>query len=736
MGKMGKPASIVGPSIPGLPALPALPGLPGLPSPPKLTNNPWKALTKWTVDTAMQFPGLVVQNTIRANAFTAALVLLGVCLGIMLVTYILVFIVRPRLFTISHSAAFDDYMLGAAAEVADAMRGLSASISSGDLAAVLSLDNEGLARLGGCGDADADTDGNGDVETMAVLANRILGSLAPISRTDLVSDIMFYYRFNRSLSSMAPYDNPTPNLLARMDMKSEPFFQNDVSGETDIDKVVAFHHDVFLPLSKLRVDVARLSARIHSGCALTMTPAMARGIMFVHLLRLHLHVYHDQTTMSFETRKSGPGRLPLAIMTLYWWPEVEPTYTKSIPHLWKDAPKEFKTGMESYDRKWTELGIFILQLPCYMSYTDNQERIDNCGDVTKEILRVVEGFSIGGLINGVVSLLTHLIPMIVQIAEYISLLASDPMKAILGIFMLVLGMGIGLWGYLLYMFLSITQLYWIWGLVYAFTISYYYAWVLSLWDVVFTVCLAVPYIAVTLLDLLSGGMVMHLLRCESLPSAWAEQPYTAFNNVRERMFGICSVPCTGRGFVPKFDVLCYCEPPDTPPYCPQQQLFRAYRALPVAEPWIFDGFTADNAFHSSNPQDQQRLMAAAYHRKTGFLGRCYSAVSPFSFITRHICSDLDTLLPHATSDEKSKLALLCHQAHCNFGPSSPPTLDDVSASPEAIMLQSARAAFCADPPRVVIKPEPGNAVDALAQAILYLMLAACIVLVILYALLD
>lgn len=164
--------------------------------------------------------------------------------------------------------------------------------------------------------------------------------------------------------------------------------------------------------------------------------------------------------------------------------------------------------------------------------------------------------------------------------------------------------------------------------------------------------------------------------------------------------------------------------------------------MPLGDPWIFDGFTADSSFYNSNPKDQQRLMATAYQRKTAFLGRCYSATSPYAFVTRHICADLDAILPSdVSSEDKARLALLCHQAHCNFGPGpgdDPAShVDDLSTAPDAVMLtETARASFCLDPPRVVDEPPDANATSDLGRVVLLIALAACIALAFLYALLG
>lgn len=722
-------------AMPGTPAMPEMPSDVDVHAP----MNPWKELVASFLRTLRAIPGIAMSVVQGSRELVVSIVLIAVFVLLIILGYVTYFVLRPRFFTISHSSAFEKYMVSTCAEVADTMHRLDARMKGGDLNSVFGMDNNALQQMSECGDSQPSTS-----ESMRTIAERVTEELSiPVSRPDLATDVRLYFQYHRSLSSLKPDDKPVPNILAKMDFKTEPDFQNDISGEADTDKVVKFHSNVFLPISHLRDDVTALSVRLSAACAVHHPPNVVRAIMDIHLLRLHLDVYHAQTSLSYETRKSGPGRLPTAIMTLYWWPLVEPTYSKAIPNLWTEAPTEFKDGLNAYESAWAFLGKFILHLPCYMSYMSSSERDEKCGTIQSlsdsfvDGKRIVEGFSLGGLINGIGLLLMNIIPMVIHIAQFIILLATDPFQAIFGIFMLVLGMGLGLWSYLWYVFLTLTQFYWIPGVFYAFVISYVYAFILSFLEVVFTIALAVPYLIMTLIDLLTAGMIMQLLRCESLPSEWASQPFTAFDNVRGR-FGLgCSVPCNGASFVPSYEVMCYCMPPDTPPFCPQQQLFRAYRGLPLGDPWIFDGFTADSAFHVLDPKDQQRQMAKAYDRKTEFLGRCYSAVSPFSFITRHICADLDTLLPDVSSKDKARLATLCHQAHCNFGPSSTLDPSNVSASPPAVMhLDVGKASFCQDAERLVIKENTVNPTSGMARLILFMVLASCLALVILYSLLG
>lgn len=705
--------------------------------------NPWRAIISTVMRHVRKIPRLSHDMIIAASTLAGALAVLGACVALVVLTYILVYILRPRLFTISHSSQFDTYMTGTSTEIAHVMIRLSKAISSGALDSVLDMDNGTMEGLSLCEDQSPS-----GVETLRTVGNRISAELAgPVTRADLPADVLLYFQFHRSLASMKPDSAPVANMLSRMDLKTEVSFQNDITGETDADKVAEFHKSIFLPLCKLRKDVTLLSIRLNAACGMKITPDTSKGIMDIHLLRLHLDVYHDQTAFSFETRKSGPGRLPTAIMTLFWWPSVEHTYLKSIPSLWTSAPGRFKSGLDQYDKAWTALGPFILKLPCWMSHLDADERKAKCddtqGDSFVDGARVVEGFSIGSLITGIVNLIRMLVPMVISIAEFIVLLASDPFQAIFSIIMLVLGMVIGLVGYLSYVLLTLTQLYWLPGLWYAWNISFVYAFWLTNLEVWFTVVLAIPYGLLTLVDLVTAGSVMHLLRCESLPSDLAVSPYTAFDNVRRRFGLMCSVPCSGVGFVPAFGgVACSCMPSDLPPFCPQQQLFRAFRSMPLGDPWIFDGFTADTAFYSLNPRDQQKHMASAYRRKTAFIGRCYASTSSFSFLTRHVCSNLDALLPEAVSSEdKAKLAQLCHQAHCNFGPppgdDSSTHLEDLSTSPDAVMLpELGKASFCMDAPRPVVEADASNVTSGLSQAIMLMTLAACMAMVILYALLG
>lgn len=701
------------------------------------SNNPWVAILRNILHVVRSTPVKVVSAIHSTSSLVQALVVLAICGALAVLGYVLVYIIRPRPFTISHSTKFDEYMSGASNEVALKVAQLADALASGVLDQVAELSGSDLDGLSACAATDDFAPTN---ETLGSVKRRLTAALLLLkARPHLSSDVALYYRFHRSLKSMTAPD--TPNMLARLDLKSEPAFLAELTGEVDPTKVAAFYNNVFVPMRQVRKHAVEASSRLHRACAITYDPETAQAVLDLHLLRMHLDTYHEQTTLSYETRKSGPGRLPTAIMTLYWWSAVEPTYTKSIPNLWTSAPKEFDDGKDAYEQGWDSLGPAILKLPCYMSHMDADERKSKCdGGASTEGFR--ESFSLGGLISGIGKLLSSIIPMFISIAMFVLQLATDPFGAIFGFVMLILGMVIGLVLYLIYVLLTITELYMIPGIVYAFVVSYVYAFILTVLEVCFTIILAIPYLILTLIDLVTGGLIMHLLRCEALPSDWAVIPFAAYDNVRRRLGIVCAAPCFGQGFVPALGgVACYCMPSDVPPFCPQQQLFRAFRAIPLGDPYEFDGFTADAIFHTLDPEAQQRQMAKAYGRKADFLGRCYSASAPYSYITRHMCSDLDTLLPEGTTQEdRARLDGLCRQVHCDFGPQPGAVLDpeELGSAPQAIMMGTLpRFPMCAMKPQAPVPaPLDGAEESRLGYLAMLFALCACAILVLLYALLG
>lgn len=683
----------------------------------------------------------------EASAVILALVVLGVCVMLVVSVYVYVYIVRPRPFMISHSAPFEKYMTDAAEEISMIMHRLSTSLGDEKMSAVFDMTHEDLNDMSSCGLIQDKTPGESSLKKVADLVTSQLTILT--SRTMLTLDVVRYFQYHRSLASMT--SPSTPNMLARLDFKGDAYFLSDVTGEVDVLKVEEFYTNVYVPITKLREAITKVSLIINSACGLVFSSDISIVVLDIHLLRLHLDAYHDQITLSYETRKTGAGRLPTAIMTLYWWPEVEPTYTKSVPNLWKEAPQEFKEGLATYQNSWDSLGEAIKKLPSDMAhvtvsdgFTDDS-RTDYSKTKTMKKTKgdgrnqVIEGFSIGGLISGLLNIINMIGPMFKLLQNFI----QDPFGTIIEFLGMMLGLVIGLVLYLIYMLLTITQVYWVPGVFYAFCVSYVYAFILSAFEIAFTLLLALPYGVLALLDMVTGGMVMHMLRCESLPSDWANVPFLAFENSRKRIAGVCASPCSGERFAPSLGgAVCSCLSSDVPPFCPQQQLYRAFRELPLGTPWISEGFIPDSTFYTLDQPGQQQQMALAYQRKTNFLGRCYAATSPYSFVTRHLCSDLDNLLPKDTSKEvRQQLTALCGQVHCQFAsplgddPSS--HVDDLSTAPDAVMLSKRPTiALCNVQPSEYNDAPTEKVTARLGQAILLVTLASCMSLVILYSLLG
>jgi hypothetical protein len=252
----------------------------------------------------------------------------------------------------------------------------------------------------------------------------------------------------------------------------------------------------------------------------------------------------------------------------------------------------------------------------------------------------------------------------------------------------------------------------------------------------------VVFTVIWILDMLTGGVLTFLLRCENHPDAWYRQPGFERGNAFKRVL-LCFAPCASGWRRTSIGGFCVKQVKSCPAYCPQQQIFGFYsdlaeRGKSGGGPYIYDRFLPDMQFYGKDVNKKRDAILKTYKDKNVFLGQCLRNMKDYNFVTRHVCSNVDVitesvllhsgqvnssqqnlLIDAAYAEEvKSKLRALCKQSFCNF---------DFKLGPDGKPLSYRRDMSGSEQWCNWMKPDGGDGMetvtdDALGEFLICLML--------------
>lgn len=168
-----------------------------------------------------------------------------------------------------------------------------------------------------------------------------------------------------------------------------------------------------------------------------------------------------------------------------------------------------------------------------------------------------------------------------------------------------------------------------------------------------------------IINMVTGGTLYFLLRCENEPGAWYKQPGFEVGNVYRRSL-FCTMPCSG-GWKRVFGGICVRKQKSCPAFCPQQQIYGYFADAATRgkyRPWIFGMYAPDMSFYTKDALEKRALLLKGLEAKKEFLGECSFGIKEYDFVTQHVCTNIDQL---GVSDEVAvKLQALCKQAFCDY----------------------------------------------------------------------
>lgn len=641
----------------------------------------------------------VVQGT---REFLVSLVVLMAIVLVVVVLYILFRKVHPRLFLPSRSSDFETYVDTFKKE----MEGHITAIHDRYMYGVAPLFNLGAADeaalKGGCGQekgggGEGSGDGGGGCllrEEFEALESSLRLLMKDDGRENLQRDLHTYYQYYSTLRDL---DSPVAGVFAKRDALNERRFNN--GGMLNREAVKAFRQGFSEAYEKFLGAAEAISEKVSQWSALADQPwyndTIYEFLTRVHQVRLATSPeYTAQMVRSYDMRKGEPMVLQFNIFTLYWVPVVRDIFVVNIPNHWKRFPSTFLGVYQGVIGLWGKLGPAIMKAPMmalerkdkegapeYFTQEDEKkqppaakkgEDAEDAEDDEEEDEEgdVVEHF---GFLKGLLSVgevFAMLPKMVKQIVTLFTNIASDPigtiMRAILFVILFLICMAL----YVAYLLLSVFMVH----VAIAFAIAIGWAWFSSLlwtlYELVFVAVMSVLYFVAWIVDIPTGGLVVKLMRCESLPNEWETRANYASGNKTERIF-MCNYPCASR-FRPTPDKwMCGRIASHLPSHCPQQQILATFRNGKPFEDYgghfMFERFRPGPDFHAKSKYDKLTTISRAFTDFGFYMGDCYRALRGYDYVNRHLCSNIERMPDHEVSAEsKAKLRALCRQCYCDY----------------------------------------------------------------------
>jgi hypothetical protein len=593
---------------------------------------------------------LVTLLPVLKEAAVAAIVLGLIALLVLLVLY-LVYRMSPRIPLLNHNIDLEGYV--------DKM--------SGDLAAQMRALHAGRASPAGAWLArDAEFAGNAAVMWDSVGAMLSLGTFE--------SDLMTYLQFSGALQSWDPASisdirNNAPQLV-------------DEDGEPSTE---AFRKRFCVPMERFQKAVEALSyalevrgeqLRYGPGASGAWGPEAVRIVTAVHESRMMLAQLPEINTMYMTRRKF----MPAALWTLYYFPFVKQMLTKRIPAYWRSFGKRYTSRMTAGMEWWSRAGAMAMMIPCYSAYSDPQERARRCkrpeGFVPNSRETVVEEFMGLGSLFSTFKLIGTFFKNIIAVAIALGMLfvkfPIDPFGTIIGILTIWLGAIVGLLLTLIWLIMTVTGQFFILLFVIVTLWTVGFSILYTCWLVQICLLMAVPYFGLWLVDLVTGGLVVRLMRCENELTDWYKRGSFQDGNGYERFVPACLMPCKSRYRVS--DSGCCCTPlPDyMPDLCPQQLIYGIYRSgdtaagLTAKGPSTLARYSPPAGFSSKTLGVKKQMIRDAYSQKAEWYQRCKGALKDRDFINRHLCQNVDLL--DLSDEARASMATACAESYCDYVP--------------------------------------------------------------------
>jgi hypothetical protein len=474
-----------------------------------------------------------------------------------------------------------------------------------------------------------------------------------------------------------------------------------------------------------------------------------RTIMAVYELDLALNTYFEDVRAGYETRKVG-FRWNYTMLKYYFAPYVKLIILIKIKRdIWEKFGKNFVKAITSFNDLWAKIPGFLGKLPGKLAGADGfkqhsdkegfQGYVDYAKSFSSHLFEdfwapltheqeLVEHF---GFLKGLVAIGQFFTGIMGLVTAIVALLTNP-----FAIIMLIIGLILA--AVLMIVYILLTAIFaqvWFFGFLYAL----YTVWLGSILWTVFWIIMIIPltvvYVILWILDMATGGFIMTLFRCESLPDSWFKNSTYAYGNRVFRGF-LCNLRCAKRYKTTPGLMLDKCTrlPSQEPAFCPHQVIYQLYNGMTPDKHAIFRDFIVNPATALKTDDDRRNMLQSSYRLKQEHLETCDTCIRDdyrgignrkyytYYHIIRAICRHGQHSPNIAGDPEKERL--LCEACNIIFA-------DD--ASPARKQKSAASLGLSASPPLPPDDKEKGGS-SLIPNDIVIKSMTVFIVLIVLLAL--
>ena len=361
-----------------------------------------------------------------------------------------------------------------------------------------------------------------------------------------------------------------------------------------------------------------------------------------------------------------------AIWTLYYLPFMRNVFTVRIPSTWMNWDDDFVRNMNFLHGLWASMGDYVTTFPLMIA---NQMRPSMEGFR----VQVREGFGLGdlfSLVGAIGNLMGNIGTIVNTFAGIIMSFVRNPFMALIQFLVLTLSVMITIPLVILYFICDVLMLGWAFSAVYGAILATWWCVAYTLFLIITVILVAIPYFFLWLLDIMTGGMVSRLMRCENSPNGWYADPGFVEHNEYSSAPMSCWGPCAQRYKQTYGGTCCGARSGFMPDFCPQQQIYRIYEkgAIPSSDPGpvAFVNYTPQPGFNAMTMLQKKGSIETAYMEKIGWYQTCYDGMNKQDYLTRHICDNVDVLFPYEHPSPPPQvnvtLSTVCKEIFCDYKP--------------------------------------------------------------------
>lgn len=366
----------------------------------------------------------------------------------------------------------------------------------------------------------------------------------------------------------------------------------------------------------------------------------------VMLLDKMLNDYFDTIAKAYTFRKSG-GR-SLALLKEYSG-EYKQFIDEQVAEIWSSYQDDVNTVANGWVNFLSSdtVSDFVTNLPLQIAgaetFVNSDAEQQSPHDTEEHFVAIIKAFiGIGKLVMALISVVT------------------DPFS----FFRWLLGLIIGLTIYIMYIvMLALSFLFIIpaaiWIAAFKIALTFF-------WGVLF-VLVVIILVFITILDNITGGIILPLFRCENLPDAWAKYPSYCRDNKYRKGAILCGNKCASRYFPNGW--LCKKLPTSEPSYCPQQLVYNAYLNkyddLKGAQ-YIYNYNPTIDYYTKFDTEQRRNMWREIFGKRIEFQDACATAMQPYDDITRCMCNTFakDDEFKKRYPEYYQKLMELCKLTYC------------------------------------------------------------------------